>query len=303
VNLEVNIGKAIFRNPIVLASGTFGYGLTYTNVVDKVGALVTKGITVKERIGNPPPRIWDTKETVINSVGLENVGLDRFKQEILPQIKTSTPVFVNLAGVTPDDFRKMLDLLGQDNRVSGFELNLSCPNVKVGGASLGQSPKKVREVTKLCRPLTLKPLWVKLTSNFCDIRETSRAAQDAGADAVVLINTLNALIVDVKGRKPFLGAGSGGLSGPAIKPYVLYIVRQVSLLLEIPVIASGGVVSGLDVIEYLLAGATLVETGSINLVDPESALRIINEMKVSFEREGVKSPSELTGRLEDRWPS
>lgn len=300
MNLEVSVGINRFKNPLVLASGTFGYGLTFTDVVQSVGVLVTKGITVKPRKGNSVPRIWDTRETVINSVGLENVGLERFKNQILPSIKISTPVYVNLAGVTLDDFKELTLTLNDDPKVAGFELNLSCPNVKEGGTSLGQSPTTVAKVTGLCKSLTKKPLWVKLTSNFCDVRETSAAAADAGADAIVLINTLNALVVDTSRRRPFLGAGSGGLSGPALKPHVLYIIREVSRRISIPIIGSGGAVSGLDVVEFLLSGASMVQIGSVNLVDPESALRILKEMQVYFEREGISSPSELTGRLEER---
>ncbi|MBA7609156.1 Dihydroorotate dehydrogenase B (NAD(+)), catalytic subunit [subsurface metagenome] len=298
MNLEVFLGKSRFRNPLVLASGTFGYGLTYTDVIDRVGAFVTKGITVQERVGNPPPRIWDTKETVVNSVGLENVGLKRFKEEILPRINTSTPLYVNLAGVTIDDFRILIEGLRDEEKVSGFELNLSCPNVKEGGVTLGQSVDSVREVASLARSLTTKSIWVKLTSNFCDVRETAAAATDAGADAVVIVNTLNALIIDLANRKPFLGGGSGGLSGPAIKPHVLYMVHQVSKQVDIPVIASGGAGCGTDVVEYLLAGASLVQIGSINLVDPQASLRILKGLEGWLKREGIVCVSELIGRLE-----
>lgn len=298
MNLEVSLGKNRFRNPLVLASGTFGYGLDYTHVIDKIGAFVTKGISVEERYGNPAPRIWDTAETVVNSIGLENVGLKRFNEEILPQINISAQLYVNLAGVTLEDFRTLIESLKDEEKVTGFELNLSCPNVSEGGTALGQSSDRVREVTSLARSLTPKPIWVKLTSNFCDVRETSKAAADAGADAVVLINTLNALVVDAKARRPFMGAGSGGLSGPAIKPYVLYIVKEVSQQINIPVIASGGVTSGTDVIEYLLAGANLVQLGSINLVDPEASLRILEELKAHFEQEGI-SPAGIIGKLEE----
>jgi dihydroorotate dehydrogenase (NAD+) catalytic subunit len=300
VKLEVLVGKSRFRNPLVLASGTFGYGLDYTHVIDKIGAFVTKGISVEERLGNPPPRIWDTAETVVNSVGLENVGLRGFKDEVLPQVGISTPLYVNLAGVTLDDFRTLIESLSDEEKVSGFELNLSCPNVSEGGAALGQSLDRVGEVTSLARSLTSKPIWVKLTSNFCDVRETSKAAADAGADAVVLINTLNALIVDVKARRLFLGAGSGGLSGPAVKPHVLYIVKEVSRQIDIPVIASGGVTSGTDVVECLLAGASLVQLGSINLVDPEACVRILEELESYFRQAGIGSPAEIIGRLEER---
>lgn len=300
MSLEVCLGKARFRNPLVLASGTFGYGLTHTHVIDRMGAFVTKGITAQECVGNPQPRIWDSRETVINSVGLENVGLKRFKEETLPLIDISTPLYVNLAGVDLDDFRILIKSLRDEEKIAGFELNLSCPNVKEGGAALGQSADRVGKVTSLARSLTTKPVWAKLTSNFCDVRGTSKAAADAGADALVLINTLNALVIDIKGRKPFLGAGSGGLSGPAIKPYVLYIVKEVSRQINIPVIASGGVTSGTDVIEYLLAGASLVQLGSINLVDPEAGLRILEELKRYFEQEGISSPAGIIGQLEER---
>ncbi len=299
MSLEITLGNARFRNPLVLASGTFGYGQSYTDVIDRMGAFVTKGISVQERFGNPPPRIWDTAETVVNSVGLENVGLKRFTEEVLPPISLSTPLYVNLAGVTSDDFRILVESLNDNEKVAGFELNLSCPNVKEGGAALGQSARMVSEVTALARSLSAKPIWVKLTSNFCDVRETSKAAADAGADAVVLINTLNALVIDTRGRRPFLGAGSGGLSGPAIKPYVLYIIREVSRLIDIPVIASGGAVSGTDVVDYLLAGASLVQLGSVNLVDPQAGLRILEELKNYLKQEGA-SPACLIGKLEDK---
>jgi len=300
VNLEVNLGGQRFRNPLVLASGTFGYGLRHTEVIESVGAFVTKGITVEERVGNPMPRIWDTQETVVNSVGLENVGLARFKTEMLPRIQTSTPVYVNLAGIEAAEFRTLVETLAEEEKIAGFELNLSCPNVKEGGAALGQSASKVHEVTALARSLTRKPLWVKLTANFCDVRETARAAAEAGADAVVLINTLAALVVDVNARRPFLGAGSGGLSGPAIKPYVLHIVREVSRRIHTPIIASGGAVGGTDVVEYLLAGASLVELGSVNLVDPQASLRILKELKEHFKQAGIAEPAEIIGRLEQR---
>ncbi|MBD3286155.1 dihydroorotate dehydrogenase [candidate division WOR-3 bacterium] len=299
MNFEIILAGQRFANPLVLASGTFSYGLRYTHVIDRVGAIVTKGITVSGRAGNPPPRIWDTAETVVNSVGLENVGLERFSQEILPSLRFSTPVYVNLAGVTTDDFAMMLDSLGKEERVSGFELNLSCPNVKEGGQSIGQSASSVAEVTSVCRKLTAKPLWVKLTSNFCDVRETAVSAAEAGADAVVLLNTLSALLIDAGQRHPFLGAGSGGLSGPAIKPYVLYVVREVSKVIDTPIIASGGVVSGLDVIQYLLAGASLVQVGSVNLQDPEACLRILAEIEKWLNERDLKTLADLIGKLED----
>ena len=299
MNFEIAVGEQVFKNPLVLASGTFGYGLAYPEVINKVGVMVTKGISVKPKRGNPPPRIWDSLETVVNSVGLENVGLNKFCQSVLPSLKTSTPIFVNLAGVAYDDFEILLKELGADDRVAGFELNLSCPNVKEGGVALGQNPETVESVTALSRSLTAKPLWVKLTSNFCDVRATSIAAEKAGADAVVLVNTLNALIIDLNKKKPFLGAGSGGLSGPALKPHILYIVREVSHKLSIPVIASGGALSGWDVAEYLLAGATMVELGSVNLTDPWAAVRVLKEFESYCVGKGLSSPAELIGKLEE----
>lgn len=300
LNLEVFVKNSPFKNPLVLASGTFGYGLTFSNVIEKAGAFVTKGISVKPKKGNPPPRIWDSVETVINSVGLENVGLEEFKTRILPSIRFSTPLYVNLAGVDEDEFGILIETLEDSPGISGYELNLSCPNVKEGGAALGQSVNKVAKVTTLCRSLTSRPIWVKLTTNFCDVRETSKAAADSGADAVVLINTLNALVVDAKRRRPFLGSGSGGLSGPAIKPYVLYLVREVSKRIRIPIVASGGAVCGQDVRDFMLSGASLVELGSINLVNPESLIRILKEFEECINSEGIASPSELIGRLEER---
>lgn len=298
MSLEVSCGMVRFRNPLVLASGTFGYGQSYTNVINEAGAFVTKGITVKPKPGNPPPRIWDTRETVVNSVGLENVGLERFKQDVLPKLDIRTPLYVNLAGTTVDDFCLLVSALNGEEKITGFELNLSCPNVKEGGATLGQSSSSVGLVTASVRALTRKPVWVKLTSNFCDVRETSKSAEDHGADAVVIVNTLNALVIDTDRRRPFMGAGSGGLSGPALKPHVTYLVREVYTRLKIPVIASGGVVSARDLLDHMLAGASLVEVGSANLVNPEACLSILKELKDWFSMTGVKTTDEIIGQLE-----
>jgi dihydroorotate dehydrogenase (NAD+) catalytic subunit len=263
-----------FKNCIFLASGVFGFGLKYKRVTNGVGAIFTKGITLEPRMGNPPPRIYETPCGIINWVGLENPGVDSFCKDILPKLKNlKTKIFVNVAGFTLEEFVKVVQRIG--NRVDGFELNISCPNVKEGGAAFGQDPKIASAIVSRVRKKTSLPLIAKLTPNFCDPLLIAKSCIDAGADGISLINTVFAMAYDVKKKKLLI---KGGLSGPAIKPFALYCVNRVSDL-GVPVIGMGGVTSGKDAYEFLLAGASAIAIGSMVLRDPYAPLRIIKELK------------------------
>jgi dihydroorotate dehydrogenase (NAD+) catalytic subunit len=272
--LKCSIFGIEFKNPIFLASGTFEYGLIYRDVTDKAGAIVTKGITARPRSGNPPPRIFETACGLINAVGLENPGVKVFCKETLPLMKKlKTRIFVNVAGFTVDDFAQIVGEIGP--RVDGFELNVSCPNVDMGGVSFGRDPDICAQVVARVRNVTKLPVIVKLTANFCDPLVIGKRCVEAGADGLSLINTLHAMAFDVRKKKVLI---SGGLSGPAIKPFALYCVNRLKDL-GVPIIGIGGIMSGKDAYEFLLAGASAVEIGSATLRDPYSPLRIIEELK------------------------
>lgn len=263
-----------FKNRVFLASGVFGFGLKYRRVTNGVGAIFTKGITAKPRMGNPPPRIYETPSGIINWVGLENPGVNEFCRKILPQLKKlKTRVFVNAAGFTLREYEHIITQIG--DRVDGFELNISCPNVKGGGIAFGQDPKMAAAVVTRVRNKTRLPLIVKLTPNFCDPLIIGKACVEAGADGISLINTVYGMAYDVYKKKPLI---RGGLSGPAIKPFALYCVNRVKDL-GVPIIGMGGITSGQDAYEFLLAGASAVAVGSAVLRDPYAPLRIIKELK------------------------
>ncbi len=263
-----------FKNPVFIASGVFEFGLKYKRVSNRVGALFTKGITLKPRTGNPPPRIYETPCGLINTVGLENPGVKEFVKKILPRIKKlKTRIFVNVAGFTKQEFVQIVQEIG--NRVDGFELNVSCPNVKEGGVQFGQDPQICGRIVTAVRKKTKLPVIVKLTANFCDPLITAKACVDAGADAIALINTLHAIKFDTTKKKPLI---IGGLSGPAIRPFALYCVYRLKAL-KVPVIGGGGIVSARDAYEFILAGASAITLGSICFRDPYAPLKIIKELK------------------------
>lgn len=263
-----------FRNPIFLASGTFEYGLIYKNVTQQMGAIFTKGITLQPREGNPPPRIYETACGLINSVGLENPGVEVFRREVLPRMRElKTRIFVNVAGFALDDFVKIVSEL--DSQVDGFELNVSCPNVKKGGVAFGRDPEICADVVASVRRVTKLPVIVKLTTNFCDPLIIGRRCVEAGADGLSLINTLHAMAFDVVKKRVLI---TGGLSGPAIKPVALFCVHRLKDL-GVPLIGMGGIMSGRDAYEFLLAGASAVSIGSATLRNPYAPLRILKELK------------------------
>lgn len=263
-----------FKNRVFLASGVFGFGLKYKRVTNRVGAIFTKGITIQPRNGNPPPRIYETSSGLINWVGLENPGVEDFCTQILPQLKKlKTRIFVNVAGFTVDEYGYIVERIG--NEIDGFELNISCPNVKEGGIAFGQDAKMASMVVARARKKTRLPLIVKLTPNFCDPLVIAKACVEAGADGISLINTVYAMAYDIKKRTPLI---TGGLSGPAIKPFALYCVNRVRNV-GVPIIGMGGITSGQDAYEFLLAGASAVAVGSVVLRNPYAPLKIIKELK------------------------
>ncbi|MDH4209908.1 MAG: dihydroorotate dehydrogenase [candidate division WOR-3 bacterium] len=272
--MKCSIFGVDFKNPVFLASGTFEYGLIYKRVTNKAGAIFTKGITARPRGGNPSPRVYETACGLINSVGLENPGVEIFCKDILPKMrKLKTRIFVNVAGFSVNDFVQIVGEIGTE--VDGFELNVSCPNVEGGGVAFGRDPEVCSRVVAEVRKVTKLPVIVKLTANFCDPLVIGRRCVEAGADGISLINTLHAMAFDINKRKVMI---KGGLSGPAIKPFALYCVNYLKDL-EVPIIGVGGIMSGRDVYEFLLAGASAVEIGSATLRDPYAPLRIIKELE------------------------
>ncbi len=275
---KIKIKNLEFKNPLVLASGTFSFGDKFISVANQMGGIVTKGITLKPRMGNPSPRIYETASGILNSVGLENPGVDKFCTNILPELKSlKTNLIVNISGNSPQEFKALAQRL-DDTEIDALEINISCPNIRDCNKMIGRDPKQTYKVVRAVRKQTKKIIITKLTANFIDPLITAQAANDAGTDAICLINTLYGIALDTKTGKPFLGGVTGGLSGPAIKPFALYCVWYVASRIKLPIIGCGGIVSAQDVKEYLLAGSKLVEIGSANLRNPYAGLEILKEL-------------------------
>lgn len=283
------------------ASGTFGYGLEYEPFLDlsRLGGIVVKGISPLPRAGNRPPRIVETPSGMLNAIGLQNVGVQRFVEEKLPRLRErDTVIVVNIYGYGVEDYVQVAETLERESGVSALELNLSCPNVKQGGLLIGKSPAAIEEVTRAVRDVTHRPLWVKLTPNVSEIADMARAAVAGGADAISLVNTYVGMVIDVETRRPVLSNRIGGLSGPAIRPLAVAAIDQVFRAVEVPLVGIGGISSARDVVEFLLAGATAVQIGTANYNDPGIAGRIAADL-VSWCREHeVDDIRELTGALE-----
>ena len=278
INLAVEIGSLKIKNPVMTASGTFGYGEEYADYVDlnKIGAIVVKGLSLKPRLGNPPPRIMETAGGMLNSVGLQNIGVEAFTAEKLPYLrKFDVAVIANIYGETYAEYSKVAGKLSSVKGVHALEVNISCPNVKKGGLSFGADPKAAAEVTRRVRGETNLPVIVKLTPNVTDIAAIAAAVEKAGADAVSLINTLTGMSVDLKTRTPHLKNITGGLSGPAIKPVALRMVWQVVQRVSIPVIGIGGIMNAEDALEFLILGAKAVQIGTANFINPRATLDVI----------------------------
>jgi dihydroorotate dehydrogenase (NAD+) catalytic subunit len=290
------------KNPVITASGTFGYGLEFAPYGDlrKLGAIVVKGLSLEPREGNPMPRVAETPSGMLNAVGLQNCGVKAFLRRKLPLLPAAdVPVIVNLYATSEDDFAALAGILGAEPAVAALEINISCPNVNEGGLAFGQNPAAAAAVTETVRKNAGgKPVIAKLSPNVSDIAEIARACEAAGATAISCINTISAMGVDLASRKPLLGNVIGGLSGPAVKPVALRCVWQVCRAVSIPVIGVGGIFSAEDVLEFILVGATAVQIGTASLVQPDSAFRIIQDLPAACEKYGLTDWSDLRGKLE-----
>jgi dihydroorotate dehydrogenase (NAD+) catalytic subunit len=299
--LASQCGGIDFINPILTASGTFGYGKEFEGLlsIPALGGLVTKGISPKARFGNPAPRICETASGMLNSIGLENVGVEGFATGKLPYLRTcGTKVLVNFFGATFDEYIDCGERLGKLDGVDGLEMNVSCPNIKAGGIEFGRKAQVLGELVRACRSVIAKPLWVKLTPNTSDIVALARACAENGADAVSIINTITGMAIDARTRRPKLATIFGGLSGPAIKPVALRMVYQVHRAgLGIPICGIGGIQNGIDAVEFVLAGASAVQVGTQNFIDPASPERIVREVEEFCRQNGVDDVRELVGAL------
>jgi dihydroorotate dehydrogenase (NAD+) catalytic subunit len=300
-NLAVDIAGIIMKNPVMPASGTFGYGEEYAPYLDlnRLGAIVTKGLSLKPKAGNPTPRIAETSSGMLNAIGLQNVGVDAFVKYKLPFLRElNTPVIVNFFGNTLEEYGEVARRLSDLPEVRGVELNISCPNVKQGGIVFGTDPRAAAEVVARVRKVLTKPLIVKLTPNVTDITVVARAVEAAGADALCCINTITGMAIDVKTRRPRLANRTGGLSGPAIRPIAVRMVHQVVQAVKIPVIGVGGITRAADALEFLIVGARAVQVGTANFVDPDAMATIIDGIEAFCRDEGIDDIHQLIGSLQ-----
>ncbi len=299
-NIAVEIAGIKLRNPVMPASGTFGYGEEYAPFLDleKIGAIVTKGLSLKPKAGNATPRIAETTSGMLNAIGLQNVGIDAFIEHKMPFLRTvNTPVIANFFGNTLEEYGEVAKRLNDIPEIAAGELNISCPNVKQGGIVFGTDPKAASEVVTLVRKNLQKPLIVKLTPNVTDITVVARAVEEAGADAIACINTLTGMSVDIHTRKPRIANRTGGLSGPAIRPVAVRMVHQVVQTVSVPVIGVGGIMCAMDALEFLIVGAQAVQVGTANFVDPAAMLTIIDGIEAFCIDEGIGDIGELIGSL------
>jgi dihydroorotate dehydrogenase (NAD+) catalytic subunit len=299
-DLSVELGPLRLDNPVLTASGTFGYGLEFKPFLDlgRLGGLVTKGLSPKPRQGNPPPRIVETPAGMLNSIGLQNVGVDAFIADKLPELRQHRlAVVANVFGETEAEYVEVCSKLDQADGVTAIELNVSCPNVEKGGMIFGNDPAALSRVTRACRNATSLPLIVKLSPNVTDIRDTARGAADGGADILSLINTFVGMAVDVERRRPVLARGSGGLSGPAIRPLAVWLTWQVHQAVDLPLIGMGGIVTARDALEFILAGASAIQVGTANFIHPDAATRVLDGLEDYLVRHEIASIRELVGTL------
>ncbi len=300
-DLTADLGFSKLKNPVIPASGTFGYGSEFLEFfdLDLLGAFVMKGVYRDERGGNPPPRIWETPSGLLNSIGLAGPGAEGLVPVIRDVAsKTSTPIIVNVCGGSDEEYLEVAKVFDVMDEVSMLELNISCPNVRAGGSCPAQSIHDTKRVVKLVKENTKKPLIVKLSPNVSDVASIACSAEEAGADAISVVNTFLGLALDVKNRKPIFNNFFAGLSGPAIKPLALKIVWEVASAVNIPVIGIGGIMTGMDVLEFILAGAAAVQTGTVNIVEPTGSVRIINETGALMDELGINNLEDIRGGLE-----
>lgn len=300
INLSIDLGFLKLKNPVIAASGVFGYGLEFAPFFDlsKLGGIVVKGLYFSPREGNPPPRLAETHGGLINSIGLQGIGVERFSEEILPRLeKYDTAIIVNVCGDSDEEYASIVDFLGKKEGIAAFELNISCPNLKKDGLCPALDPEATYSLVSLVKKTSSRPLITKLSPNVTDIVEIALSAQEAGSDAISLVNTFLAMAVDPETRKPRLANIFGGLSGPAIKPIALRMVYQVASRVQIPVIGIGGILSGKDALEFLIAGAKAVEVGTANLVDPEATVKIIEELMDYCQKKKINNIEDIIGTL------
>ncbi|WP_080904490.1 dihydroorotate dehydrogenase [Parabacteroides sp. Marseille-P3160] len=299
--LSVNIGELRLKNPVMTASGTFGYGIEYADFLDisSLGGIVVKGTTLEHREGNPYPRMAETPAGMLNAVGLQNKGADYFAKTIYPKIKDiRTPMIVNVSGSSVESYVKCAEIIASLDNIPGIELNISCPNVKEGGMAFGVSCAGAAEVVREVRKVYPKTLIVKLSPNVTDIAEIAQAVEAEGADSISLINTVLGMAIDAEKRRPILSTVTGGLSGPCVKPIALRMVWQVYQAVKIPIIGMGGISNWKDAVEFILAGSTAIQIGTYNFIDPTISAKVITGINEYLDRKGFKSVQELIGALE-----
>jgi dihydroorotate dehydrogenase (NAD+) catalytic subunit len=299
-DLSINIAGLHFKNPVTTASGTFGYGEEFLDFIDlgRLGGIFVKAVTGKNRDGNAYPRMAETPSGMLNSVGLQNKGVDHFCQEIYPRIRNfNTHIIVNVSGSTIEEYIAVAERINELEKIPAIELNISCPNVKLGGMAFGTVPAMATEVTSEVRKVYKKVLMVKLSPNVTSITEVAKAVVDGGADAITLINTLLGMAIDAERQRPVLSTITGGLSGPAIKPVALRMVWQVHKAVSVPVIGLGGIMNATDAIEFILAGASAVQVGTANFIDPMISVKIVDGIRAYMERHKIKAVTDLVGAL------
>jgi len=300
-DLSVRLGPLALKNPVMTASGTFGYGLEFLPyyAIGELGGIVSKGLSPRPREGNPPARICETPSGMLNTIGLQNIGVDQFIEAKLPELAHhDTAVMANVFGETVPEYVEVCEKLDRAAGVAAIELNVSCPNVDKGGIIFGNDPRALAEVTAACRKATRLPLFVKLSPNVTDITVTARAAEDAGADGLSLVNTFLGMAIDVKRRRPILTKVSGGLSGPAIRPMAVWLTYRVAQAVEIPLIGMGGIVTADDALEFVLAGASAVQVGTSNFVHPDAALRVLEGLRSYLAEQRIERFTDLIGALD-----
>ncbi len=298
VDLSTNIGGVVIKNPVMTASGTFGYGEEMSPYIDlsTFGAIIVKGISLKPRKGNPAPRIVETPSGLINAIGLQNVGLDAFVDEKLPLLKDcGSPVIVNIFGETIDEYCLLAEKLGHVDGIAGIELNISCPNVKKGGMEFGRQPEDAYRLVRAVKHSAKLPIITKLSPNVGDIREMASSVEEAGSDAVSLINTITAMSIDIEKRRPRLFNVIGGLSGPAIRPIAVRMVWEAAGAVDIPVIGIGGIMTYEDAIEFIIAGACAVQIGTANFIDPTIGLKVLKGIKTYLKSHSIQRLSDIIG--------
>jgi len=300
LNTKIKIGGLNLKNPVMTASGTFGYGPEFEDFIDinRLGGIVVKGTTLHHREGNPYPRMAETPSGMLNAVGLQNKGVDVFCKEIYPNIKHyDTNILVNVSGSTVEEYVETAERINELEHIPGIELNISCPNVKEGGMAFGTSCPSAVAVTHAVREVYQKTMVVKLSPNVTNIAEIAKAVQDVGADGVSLINTLLGIAINAETRKPLLSTITGGLSGPAVKPIALRMVWQVSKAVNIPIIGMGGIMNATDAIEFMLAGASAIQVGTANFIDPTVTMKIVDGIEEYMRRHGVGDVNDLVGAM------